>query len=84
MVKKQSPLVRLKASKSTIKFAELVRILQSAGYTEQNIVGSHCVFGKTGQLPVLIVKPHGNKNTCLPKDVNRVIKILEAASISTL
>jgi len=79
MVKKQNPLVKLKASKANIKFAELVKILQLLGYIEQNIVGSHFIFGKTGHLPILIVKPHGNKKTCHPKDVNKVIKLLEAA-----
>ena len=77
MVKEQNLLVKLKANKSNIKFADLVKILESAGFREQNIVGSHHTFGKLGYLLILIVKPHGNNKTCHPKDVNKVIRILE-------
>ncbi len=34
MVKKQYPLVKLKTCKSDIKFADLVKVLQSLGYTD--------------------------------------------------
>ena len=78
MVKKQNPLIKLRTSKSNIRFEELVKTLLSLGYREQNVIGSHHIFGKSGCLQLLIVKPLGNKKTCHPRDVNKVIKVLEA------
>jgi predicted RNA binding protein YcfA (HicA-like mRNA interferase family) len=77
MAKKENPLTRLKKHKTNIGFSELVHILRDKGYVEQSIKGSHHIFGKKGNLPVMIVKPHGGKKSCHPMDVNKVIKMLE-------
>ena len=77
MVKKNNQLVRLKKNKTNIAFSELSQILRNEGYVEQSIKGSHYIFGEKGNLPIMIVKPHGGKKSCHPMDVNKVIKILE-------
>jgi predicted RNA binding protein YcfA (HicA-like mRNA interferase family) len=78
MVKKESPLVRLKKHKTNVGFSDLVHVLNQNGYVEQSVKGSHHIFGKQGHLPIMIVKPHGGKKSCHPMDVNKVIKMLEA------
>jgi predicted RNA binding protein YcfA (HicA-like mRNA interferase family) len=78
MIKKENPIPRLKKRKTDIAFAELAHILADNGYTEQSIRGSHHIFGKRGELPIMIVKSHSGNKSCRPMDVNKVIKMLEA------
>jgi len=80
MGKKSNYLFSLSKNKKGIRFTELVKVLKENGYTERNIAGSHHVYGKQGHLPIMIVKPHGGKNFCHPKDVNKVINLLKTVN----
>ena len=61
-----------------IRFAELVRVLQSMGYVEVRSRGSHHVFRPTGPGPsLLLVKPHAGRAFCAEVDVKRVLALLE-------
>ena len=61
-----------------IRFAELVRVLQSMGYVEVRSRGSHHVFRPSGPGPsLLLVKPHAGRAFCAEVDVKRVLALLE-------
>jgi len=61
-----------------VRFAELVRVLQSLGYAEVRSRGSHHVFRPLGSGPsILLVKPHGGRALCAEVDVKRVLALLE-------
>jgi predicted RNA binding protein YcfA (HicA-like mRNA interferase family) len=78
MPRGQSPLTRLKKNKIRITFEELVALLADFGYLEKNRSGSHYIYGRSGSLPIMIVKPHGGKKYCHPMDVNKVIRLMES------
>lgn len=80
MAKKSDPLSRLKKNKKNTKFDDLVAVLHDNNYSQQSITGSHYIFGKRGSLPIMIVRPHGSRQYCHPRDVNKAIKMLEALS----
>jgi predicted RNA binding protein YcfA (HicA-like mRNA interferase family) len=61
-----------------IRFADLVRVLQSLGYVEARSRGSHHVFRPAGLGPsILVVKPHSGRVFCAEVDVKRVLALLE-------
>lgn len=76
MTKKQNCLLKLKKTKTAIRFEELVQLLHENGYTQKSVTGSHYIFGKAGRLPIMLVKPHGGNKHCHPMSVNKVIRML--------
>ncbi len=77
MAKKQDYLCMLKGNKKNIRFTVIERILKRHAWKLQSTNGSHHIYSKTGRIPILIVKPHGNNKFCHPMDVNKVILELE-------
>lgn len=80
MVKKPDDLSLLKKNKTGVRFEDLIRILKRHGWEHKSTTGSHYIYGKTGSLPIMIVKPHGKHKYCHPMDVNKVIAMLESES----
>ncbi len=78
MVKKHDDLAKLRNNKKGTRFNDLERILKQHGWQLQSITGSHHIYSKNDCLPIMIVKPHGNKKYCHPMDVNKVVNALEA------
>lgn len=78
MARKQSDLSQLKNNKMGTRFSDLERILKQNHWELQSITGSHHVYCKTGCMPIMLVKPHGNHKFCHPMDVNKVISVLDA------
>jgi len=76
MVKKLDDRTKLIRNKKSTRLNELERILKQNGWKLQSTTGSHFTYGKTGCLPIMIVKPHGNKKYCHPMDVIKVINAL--------
>jgi len=77
MVKKPDDLTLLKRNKAGVRFEDLVRILKRHGWEHKSTAGSHHIYGRMGNLPIMLDKPHGNKKYCHPMDVNKVITMLE-------
>jgi predicted RNA binding protein YcfA (HicA-like mRNA interferase family) len=59
-----------------VRFPEARRVLEAYGWAVDNIVGSHYTFLK-GKRRVVLVKPHGGHKTLHPKDVKKVLHVIE-------
>ncbi len=68
---------RMAANPRNVRFAEARRVLEAYNWAVDNTVGSHYTFLKEGKRLVLI-RPHGGRNTLHPKDVKRVLEAIEA------
>jgi predicted RNA binding protein YcfA (HicA-like mRNA interferase family) len=59
---------------SEMKFAELRRRLEQAGYQLVRMHGSHPIFARAGQLPLSIPVHHGKVKAVYVRQVERIIQ----------
>ncbi|MBZ0272533.1 type II toxin-antitoxin system HicA family toxin [bacterium] len=69
---------KLRQNPGSIRFGELVRVLNDLGFHEVRAAGSHRIFRPDGQgVSIMIVKPHGTRTFCSTVDVKKVVGLLE-------
>lgn len=76
MTSQSDDLERLKRKPTGVRFSDLERIILRAGFTLDRVRGSHHVYVRGGRV-LTIVKPHGKRKTCHPRDVRDAIRFLE-------
>ncbi len=76
MAKDPGELQRLKRDPKGVRFSELERIILRTGFVLDRTRGSHHVYVR-GNRVLTVVKPHGGRKACHPRDVRDVIRFLE-------
>ncbi len=76
MTSQADDLTRLKRNPAGVRFSNLERIILRAGFTLDRTRGSHCVYVRGNRI-LTVVRPHGKRKTCHPRDVRDVIRFLE-------
>jgi predicted RNA binding protein YcfA (HicA-like mRNA interferase family) len=65
------------ASPGKIRFVEIKALVLHEGFILLNTRGSHRTFHREDGRVLNVVEPHGNRKTCHPDDVRRVLEALE-------
>ncbi|MCE5266479.1 MAG: type II toxin-antitoxin system HicA family toxin [Planctomycetaceae bacterium] len=77
MTRRDKLLQKMRNSPTSVRFADVVSLLQQDGFVLFNRRGSHCTFHRADGRLLTIVRPHGTRNTCHPADVRRLLEALE-------
>jgi predicted RNA binding protein YcfA (HicA-like mRNA interferase family) len=76
VTRRPDDLERLKRNPTGIRFSDLERVILGAGFVLDRTRGSHHVYVRGGRV-LTVLKPHGKRKTCHPRDVRDVIRFLE-------
>ena len=76
MSRRDTLLERLRFSPATTRFSQLHALLQYEGFTVINTRGSHFTYQHGDGRLLVIVRPHGKRKTCHPRDVLKVLEVL--------
>lgn len=68
---------RMATNPRNVRFAEARRVREAYNWAVDNIVGSHYTFLK-GRKRLVLIRPHGGRNTLHSKDVKKVLEAIEA------
>ena len=78
MSQREKLLAKMRRAPGSIRFAEIDALLKSYDFVLFNSRGSPHAYHHVDGLTITIVRPHGNKKTCNPRDVRRLLEILGA------
>jgi len=67
----------MRSTPESIRFGQLESLLRYEGFVLFNQRGSHCTYHREDGRVLTIVRPHGRHKTCQPKDIRKILEILE-------
>ena len=67
---------RIRRSPSSVRFREVETLLQRMDFVLFNSRGSHRTYHHTDGRVLTIVKPHGRRKTCHPRDIRKLLGVL--------
>jgi predicted RNA binding protein YcfA (HicA-like mRNA interferase family) len=76
-MRREKLITKMKTSPQNIRFGEVVSLLHQEGFVLFNQRGSHCSFHRADGRVLTIVRPHGNRKTCHPVDIKKLLEVLE-------
>ena len=76
MSRRDKLIMRMRAAPQSIRFSEVVALLEYEGFVLFNSRGSHFAFHRKDGRVLTIVRPHGGRKTCHPADVKKVLEAL--------
>ena len=76
-MRREKLVAKMKTSPQNIRFGEVVSLLHQEGFVLFNQRGSHCSFHRADGRVLTIVRPHGNRKTCHPVDIKKLLEVLE-------
>jgi len=77
MSRREKLLDRMRRSPQNIRFAEVQALLRYEGFVLFNQRGSHTVYHRADGRLLAIVRPHGQRKTCHPDDIRKILEALE-------
>ncbi|NQU05979.1 MAG: type II toxin-antitoxin system HicA family toxin [Calditrichaeota bacterium] len=76
MTQIQRLIERIRNNPRSVRFNDLMRILENLGYSHHKQRGSHIAFKHPTGLALTIVRPHGREAFCNQYDVRKVLRLL--------
>ena len=77
MARREKLLDKMRRSPHSIRFAEVQTVLGQEGFVLFNQRGSHCTYHRADGRLLTIVRPHGKRKTCHPRDIRKLLEALE-------
>jgi predicted RNA binding protein YcfA (HicA-like mRNA interferase family) len=77
MSRREKLLVKLRQSPQSVRFGEVETLLHHEGFVLFNRRGSHCTYHRADGRLLTIVRPHGNRKTCHPQGIRKLLEALE-------
>ena len=77
MTKREKLLQKMRSSPGSKRFSEAEALLRAEGFVLFNRGGSHCVYHHPSGILLTIVRPHGGRKTCHPRDIQKLLEVLE-------
>lgn len=77
MSRRDKLIAKLRNSPRNIRFGEVDALLRHEGFMLFNRRGSHCFYHHADGRFITIVSPHGNRNTCHPEDIRKLLEVLD-------
>ena len=69
-------LAKMRTTPGKVRFGEINALLRYEGFVPFNQRGSHCSYHRADGRVITIVRPHGNRKTCHPEDIRRLLEAL--------
>lgn len=69
---------KMRNSPGSIRFSEVDALLRYEGFVLFNQRGSHCSYHRADGRLITIVRPHGQRTTCHPLDVRKLLEVLKS------
>jgi predicted RNA binding protein YcfA (HicA-like mRNA interferase family) len=69
-------IARMRKLPGEIRFAQVAALLRYEGFVLFNKRGSHRTFHHLDGRLITVVVPHGNRKTCFPEDIRRLLEVL--------
>ena len=76
MGQREKLIARMHRTPGNIRFAEVQALLKYSGFVLFNSRGSHYTYHHQDGVVITIVRQHGRRKTCHPKDVRRLLEVL--------
>ena len=76
MSRRDKLLERMRSTPATTRFSQLQALLGYERFTVINTRGSHFTYQHSDGRLLVIVRPHGKRKTCHPRDVRKVLEVL--------
>ncbi|MGO8903778.1 MAG: type II toxin-antitoxin system HicA family toxin [Isosphaeraceae bacterium] len=76
MSRRDMLLERMRSAPGATRFNRLQALLGSEGFTVINTRGSHFTYQHSDGRLLVIVRPHGKRKRCHPRDVRKVLEFL--------
>ncbi len=69
-------LAKMRTTPGNVRFGEIDALLRHEGFVLFNQRGSHCSHHRADGRVITIVRPHGNRKTCHPENIRRLLEAL--------
>lgn len=76
MSRRDKLLNNMQSTPGAVRFASVDALLRHEGFILFNQRGSHCTYHRADGRVLTIVKPHGQRKTCSPTDVRKILEAL--------
>jgi predicted RNA binding protein YcfA (HicA-like mRNA interferase family) len=77
MSRREKLLEKMRCSPQNIRFGEVHVLLRQEGFVLFNQRGSHCTYHRADGRLLTVVRPHGKRKTCHPRDIHKLLEALE-------
>ncbi len=67
----------MRKTPDTIRLSEVVALLGFEGFEIVNRRGSHDTYQRADGRVLVVVRPHGGRNTLHPEDIRRILEALQ-------
>jgi len=76
MSRRDKLIEKMRRNPGNILFEEIESLLRYEGFVLFNQRGSHCTFHRSDGKVLTVVRPHGGRKTCHPKDISKLLEVL--------
>jgi predicted RNA binding protein YcfA (HicA-like mRNA interferase family) len=76
MSRREKLLELMRSTPGAVRFTQLQALLRYEGYQVINTRGSHFTYQHGDGRLLVVVRPHGKRTTCHPKDIRKVLEAL--------
>ena len=76
MGRREKLLDKMQRSPRNIRFREVQALLEHEGFVLFNQRGSHYTYHRADGRLLTIVRPHGKRKTCHPRDIRKLLEAL--------
>jgi predicted RNA binding protein YcfA (HicA-like mRNA interferase family) len=66
----------MRTTPAAVRFTQLQALLKYEGFRIINKRGSHFTYHHEDGRLLVVVRPHGRRKTCHPRDIRRVLEVL--------
>ena len=77
MSRREKLLGKMRNTPGKIRLSEVEALLGFEGFVVVNRRGSHDTYQRADGRIIVLVRPHGGRTTCHPRDVRRILEALE-------
>jgi len=67
---------RMRSTPEATRFSQVQALLEYEGFTVINTRGSHFTYQHSDGRLLVVVRPHGKRKTCHPRDVRKILEAL--------
>jgi predicted RNA binding protein YcfA (HicA-like mRNA interferase family) len=77
MSRREKLLVKMRKTPDQIRITEVESLLLFEGFERINRRGSHDTYRRADGRILVVVRPHGGRPACHPRDIRRILEALE-------
>ena len=76
MSRREKLLDKMRKTPGKVRPGEVEALLRFEGFEIVNRRGSHDTFQRADGFTLVVVRPHGGRTTCHPRDIRRILEAL--------